>query len=79
MDLSQAVRIRITNLIEERNLNVSKISTMAGISRATLSKFLSGQRKNLRIDIIEYICEGLNMKLKDFFDDKIFDNIEMED
>ncbi len=79
MDLSKAVRIRITNLIEERDLNVSKLSTMAGISRATLSKFLSGQRKYLRIDIIEYICEGLNMKLKDFFDDKIFDNIEMED
>ena len=79
MDLSQAIRIRITNLIEERNLNVSKLSTMAGISRATLSKFLSGQRKYLRIDIIEFICEGLDMELKDFFDDKIFDNIEMED
>ena len=79
MELSQAIRIRITNLIEERNLNVSKLSTMAGISRATLSKFLSGQRKYLRIDIIEYICEGLNMKLKEFFDYEIFDNIEMED
>ena len=79
MELSQAIRIRITNLIEERNLNVSKLSTMAGISRATLSKFLSGQRKYLRIDIIEYICEGLNMKLKEVFDDEIFDNIEMED
>ena len=79
MELSQAIRIRITNLIEERNLNVSKLSTMAGISRATLSKLLSGQRKYLRIDIIEYICEGLNMKLKEFFDDEIFDNIEMED
>ena len=79
MELSQAIRIRITNLIEERNINVSKLSTMAGISRATLSKFMSGQRKYLRIDIIEYICEGLNMKLKDFFDDEIFDNINMED
>lgn len=79
MDLSQAIRIRIANLIEERNINVSKLSTMAGISRATLSKFMSGQRKYLRIDIIEYICEGLNMKLKDFFNDKVFENIEMED
>ena len=75
MDLSQAVRIRITNLIEERNINVSKLSTLAGISRSTLSKFLSGKRKIIRLDIIEYICEGLNMKLKDFFYDSIFDNI----
>ena len=79
MDLSQAVRIRITNLIEERNINVSKLSTLAGISRSTLSKFLSEKRKIIRLDIIEYICEGLNIKLKDFFNDPIFDNIEMED
>ena len=79
MDLSQAVRIRITNLIEERNINVSKLSTLAGISRSTFTKFLSGKRKIIRLDIIEYICEGLNMKLKDFFNDPIFDNIEMED
>ncbi len=79
MDLSQAVRIRITNLIEERNINVSKLSTLAGISRSTLSKFLAGKRKIIRLDIIEYICEGLNMKLKDFFNDPVFDNIEIED
>lgn len=57
---------RITNLINDNDLNVSKLSTLAGISRSTLSKFLSGQRKYIRLDIIEYICEGLNIKLVDF-------------
>lgn len=79
VDLSQAVRTRINNLITERNINVSRLSTMAGISRSTLSKFLAGKRKIIRLDIIEYICEGLNIKLKDFFNDPIFDNIEIED
>ncbi len=79
MDLSEAVRMRITNLINENNLNVSKLSTLAGISRSTLSKFLSGKRKIIRLDMIEYICEALNMKLKDFFDDKLFDNIDIAD
>lgn len=79
MDLSEAVRIRITNLINENNLNVSKLSTLAGISRSTLSKFLSGKRKIIRLDMIEYICEALNIKLKDFFDDKLFDNIDIAD
>lgn len=79
MDLSEAVRIRISNLINENNLNVSKLSTLAGISRSTLSKFLSGKRKIIRLDMIEYICEALNIKLKDFFDDKLFDNIDIAD
>lgn len=73
------IRIRITNLITEKNINVSKLSTLAGISRSTLSKFLSGKRKIIRLDMIEYICEGLNITLKEFFDDKVFDNIEMKD
>ena len=79
MDLSEAVRIRITNLIEERDISVSKISTLAGISRSTLSKFLSGKRKMIRLEMIEYICEGLNLSLRDFFDDKVFDNIGIKE
>jgi len=75
MDLSTAIRTRINNLITENDLNVSKLSTLAGVSRSTLSKFLSGQRKYIKIDIIEYICEALNMSLGEFFSDKLFDNI----
>ena len=79
MELSDAVKNRILNLIKERNINVSKLSTLAGISRSTLSKFLSGKRKCLRLEIIEYICEALNLKLSEFFDDKLFDNIYIND
>jgi len=79
MDLSKAVRIRINDLIKENNINVSKLSTMAGISRSTLSKFFTGKRKYIRLDMIEYICEALNIKLIDFFNDKIFDNINIEE
>lgn len=79
MDLSEAMRIRINNLIKERNLNISKLCTLAGISRSTLSKFLSGHRKIIRLDMIEYICEALNIKLKDFFDDELFDNIDIKE
>ncbi len=79
MDLSEAIRIRINNLMKDNNLNVSKLSTLAGISRSTLSKFLSRKRKYIRIDIIEYICEAFNIKLTDFFNDELFNNINIQD
>ena len=41
MELSEAVRIRLNNLLKQYNLNVSQLSTKAGISRSTLSKLLS--------------------------------------
>ena len=52
---------------------------MAGISRSTLSKFLTGKRKIIRLEVIEYIYEAFNMKLSEIFDDKVFENIEIED
>lgn len=79
MELSEALKKRILNLIAERNMNVSELSTLAGISRSTLSKFLSGHRKCLRLEIIGYICEALDMKLVDFFNDSIFNDIYISD
>ena len=79
MDLWEAVRKRIHYFIDERNLNVSKLSTLAGISRSTLSKFLAGKRKSIGLDIIEFICEALNIKLQDFFNDEMFENIEIKE
>ena len=79
MDLFEAIKVRIKNLIIERNLTASKLSSLAGISRSTLSKFMSGKRKSLELKTIEFICEGLNIKLKDFFNDSLFDNIDIKD
>lgn len=78
MKLSNAIKQRILNLISEREITVSKLSTLAGISRSTLSKFLSGKRKYLHIEIIECICEALNITLKDFFDDPLFNDVMSE-
>lgn len=79
MDLFEAIKIRIKNLMIERNLTASKLSSLAGISRSTLSKFMSGKRKSLELKTIEFICEGLDINLKDFFNDSLFDNIDIKD
>lgn len=79
MELSVAIRIRINNLIKENNLTASKLCTLAGISRSTLSKFLSGKRNIIKLSTLEYICEALNIKLVDFFNDKIFEDVFIDE
>ena len=79
MDLSEAVRVRICDLVEEHNLTISRLCTLSGISRSTLSKILSGQRRYIRLDILEFICEALNIELKDFFDSPVFKNVEVKE
>ena len=79
MDLFEAIRLRIISLIEENNISEYKLAELAGISRSTLSKFLSRKRKYIRLDILEYICEAFSIELKDFFDDEVFKNVEVKE
>lgn len=52
------------------------LSIKSGVPRSTISVFLSRQTKTIRLENLLYICEGFDMELKDFFDDKVFKNVE---
>lgn len=79
MDLSKAMRIRIKNLMADNKVNGNKLALSSGIDRATINRFLRGQNKSIKIETITLICQSLDITLKDFFDDKIFNDVEVND
>ena len=79
MDLSKAMRLRIKNLMTENKVNGNKLALSSGIDRSTINRFLRGQNKSIKIETITLICQALNISLKDFFDDKVFDDVEVND
>lgn len=76
MLLSEAVKKRIITLSEEKKITLHRLSLDSGISYSTLSSFINGKCKSPKLVTILHICEGFNMDLADFFDDKIFKNVE---
>lgn len=76
MELSEAIVIRIKQLMKQKKLKIYDLSILSGIPRCTLSIFLNRTTKTLRLENLLFICEAFNMSLKDFFDDKIFENVE---
>ena len=76
MLLSEAVKKRIITLSEEKKITLHRLSLDSGISYSTLSSFINGKCKSPKLATILHICEGFNMDLADFFDDKIFKNVE---
>lgn len=79
MELSEAIRLRIQNLMEIYEVNGNKLALSSGFYRSTINKFLRKQTKSMKIETITLICQSLNITLKDFFDDKLFDNVEVTD
>ena len=78
MNLQEAIRLRILNLCTEYNININKLSTLAGVRQSTINSIINGHSQKVQVLTILRICLGLNMQLNDFFDDKLFKDIDDE-
>ena len=79
MYLSTAVKSRIYELCNERNITINKLCTISGITQSTLANINSRPNTNLTILTIMRICRGLNISIQDFFNSSIFDIVTLED
>ena len=78
MQLSEAIRKRILELMKENNIKtINAVTNLAGISN-TLNDFMLGKVELLKLDTLLHICEAFNITLKDFFDDPLFDEVISE-
>lgn len=78
MNLSNAVKQRIINIATEKDITIHRLALMSGVPYSTISSFLNGKCTSLTLTTLLHICEGSNMELKEFFDDKLFENIESD-
>ena len=78
MQLSDAIRLKINNLIKDNNVNVWYICKNTGIPCSTLTTFLNGKTTLIKIDTLLHVCEGFNITLSDFFADEIFKEVESD-
>ena len=78
MLLSDAIKIRINELLEQNDMNIWKLFKQTGVSASTLSYFLNGKRELISLKTLLHICEGFNITLKDFFDSPVFKDVEQD-
>lgn len=76
MLLPEAIKLRIIELLDINNLSAYKLSYKGGISPSNISDVLRGKVTEPTISTILHICECANITLKDFFDSKLFDEVE---
>lgn len=62
MDVSK----RIIQLRESKNMSTNKLANKAGISQSYLREIELG-KKNPTVEVLSYLCDALNLSLKDFF------------
>lgn len=64
---------RISFFRKQKGMTVNKLANKAGISQSYL-RSIELEEKNPTVEFLSYICEALDISLKEFFDD----NVEQE-
>lgn len=59
---------RIIELREKKNMSTNKLANLAGITQSYLREIELG-KTNPTVEKLSYICDALDVSLKEFFDD----------
>lgn len=78
MNTVTAVRNRILQLCNERNITINALATISGLLQSFINNIIYGKSLNYKIITIKMICDGLNITLGEFFSTTEFNSLEQE-
>lgn len=78
MTIGEAVRHRILQLCEERNLSVNKLSSISGVTQSTVNNIISGRNNSTTVSTLQKLCDGLGITIQNFFQSNLFIGLEQE-
>ena len=78
MGVKEAVVARFREILEQRNMRPNELVYRSGVTPSTVYSMLDGRRREVTINLIKKLCDGLDMSLGAFFSAKVFDELEQE-
>ena len=78
MNICKAVKLRISNLLLERNMTLYRLEQKSGILHGTMMCIMNERNKNITMKTIYQLARGFDMSLLEFLNDKVFTNEHLE-
>ena len=76
MTTVEAVRDRILQLCEQRDMSVNKLASVSALPPSSVKNILYGKSQNPKLLTIKMLCDGLDITLGEFFNAPVFDGLE---
>ena len=80
MNLNRAFALKVTSILNERKFSKYKLEKETGLTHSALRYIFNEVNKDVKFSTIVKVCSALNIPLKDFFNDELFElnNLEVE-
>ena len=76
MNAKEVVAHRIQELCVQRGLAINALANLCGVPPSTIYSMLNAKSQNPGIISIQKICDGLEISVREFFDDPLFENLD---
>ena len=73
MNAKEAVARRIQALCADRGIAINALANLCGVAPATIYSILNVKSQNPGVVTIPKICDGLEISVRNFFDDPVFE------
>ena len=78
MTVGEAVRQRIIQLCQDRDISLNKLSSISGVTQSTVNNIVSGRNNSATVSTIKKLCDGLGITIEEFFHSELFAGLEQE-
>ena len=78
MNVKEAVVARFQEIMKEKNIKTNELANRAGVTPSSVYSMLDSRRKEVSVNLVKKLCDGLEMTMGQFFSAKVFDDLEQE-
>lgn len=78
MNVKDCVVFRFQQICKERNMKLNELANISGITPSTVYSMMDPNRREMTINTIKKLCDGLEITLGEFFSTEAFDSLEQE-
>ena len=78
VSIKEAVSARFQELMKERGIKTNELANRSGITPSSVYSMLDPRRKEVSVNLVKKLCDGLEMTMGEFFSAPVFDNLEQE-
>ena len=78
MDLKDMIAKRFAELCIQKNIKINELANVSGVTPSTVYSMMDKSRRDISIQTIKKLCDGLEITLGEFFSTDEFDHLEQE-
>lgn len=76
MNAKDAVGLRVQVLCAKYEITVNELARKCGVAPSSIYSMMNEKSKNPGVVSIQKICDGLDISVRDFFNDSLFENLD---